>query len=697
MPCPHRQLRAENNLFSVSEALSIYLTSAQDCADCLIILQAIEELKPGWTADRNNRQATIEVVHIVGNKFDVPATIRLLQNDETLLAFQVFRSSKAEPMYEDVRKPVGKTMLYQTLQVSSHSQSHAAFERASNWLSYCLEHDDGCRAPNPDFRPRRLIDVSSAGSGREPFLVDTVESGPYACLSYCWGPDSGGVLKTTNSNLEAHHRGIPLSLLPTSIQDAVTVCRGLRIQYLWIDSLCIVQDNKHDWLRESTQMRDIYLNSLLTIAAEEPASCRSGFLGEQKFGNTQWQRHLVTDASEEDLFIRPHDPETYLRRSKPSLDKRGWCLQESILPTRRLCFNGDEITWECLGRKICECGHTLWAPDLSSQSAPRKLPFNQPYQDWRALVEQYSDRSLTNKTDKLSAISGLAKMIAEAQRDTRGDISTYRAGLWMREYISDLTWRVVSFATSHDTDPWRAPSWSWASVDGSVRYGFDRVMSTWKYKPIQTMASNVDEVVCNTLMPSDPAGPITAAHAILTGPVAAVELVTLDETSSADWRKRHQQGSFSDSSCDTVSLVRAEDLCSLQVFLDRPRNVDLRTQDFGSDCWVNGRCMCEGCFFHPTRLNDPQILGEEEKRVYCLKLFTWTASGGVDNSGGLKKMPPETWFLLLRRLPTGGEILERIGVGIWESRFDRRKRGKHSKEEECPLFIGCDVATVKIV
>ncbi|RKK75282.1 hypothetical protein BFJ69_g7872 [Fusarium oxysporum] len=599
----------------------------------------------------------------------------------------------ADPLYESVRKPFDKAIIHQTLQISSHSQSQASFDRASKWLSHCLEHDNGCRAPNSSFRPRRLIDVGSSETSREPFLVDRAESGQYACLSYCWGPDSGDVLKTTNSNLKAHHQAIPLLLLPASIQDAVAVCRGLNIRYLWVDSICIVQDSKDDWLCESAQMRDIYLNSLLTITAEEPASCKSGFLGEQKLGSAQWQRHLATNACDQDLFIRPHDPRVYLQRSKSSLDKRGWCLQESILPSRRLCFNGDEMSWECIGRKICECGHVLWAPDLSWRYQPNKLPFKRPYMDWRALVEEYSSRSLTNKADKLSAISGLAKMIAQARRET-GDVSTYRAGLWMQEFISDLTWRVVSFAASRDTDPWRAPSWSWASVDGPVRYEFDRVLSTWKYKPVQDVACSVDEVTCNTLMPSDPTGPITAAHAILTGPVAAVELVTLDEPLSTAWRRRKGQGSFVDSSCGTVSLVRGKNLHSLQVFLDRPRNADLGTQGSVPDCWVEGNCLCQGCVFGPTILDDPSVNGEGGTRVHVLKLFTWTASGGVDDSGAPKKMHPETWFLLLRQIATRDKTLERIGIGIWESRFDRRKR---EGGDECPLFVGCDVTKVKII
>jgi hypothetical protein len=104
-----------------------------------------------------------------------------------------------------------------------------------------------------------------------------------------------------------------------------------------------------------------------------------------------------------------------------SLDKRGWCLQESILPRRRLLLNGNEMLWQCQQEKYCECGHVYLAEDVKNKSrmayARNSKFFDQyalpkSYEHWRALVEEYSDRYLTQKTDKLSAISGLAKSTA---------------------------------------------------------------------------------------------------------------------------------------------------------------------------------------------------------------------------------------------------------------------------------------------
>jgi len=166
-------------------------------------------------------------------------------------------------------------------------------------------------------------------------------------------------LTTTTKNLETHYQGVPLLSLPNTIYDAVMFCRGLRLQYLWVDSLCIVQDDRESWLVDSAQMGEIYSNGLVTLAIEEPTSCKIGFLGNQRFGSSEWQQKLVAQVSLEaggpasELFIRPStsQPSNYAERC--SLDKRGWCLQESVLSTRRLCFDGNEMTWHCAHHEIC--------------------------------------------------------------------------------------------------------------------------------------------------------------------------------------------------------------------------------------------------------------------------------------------------------------------------------------------------------
>lgn len=219
-------------------------------------------------------------------------------------------------------------------------------------------------------------------------------------------------------NVRDNYRGIETGNLPKTLRDAVAVCRGLGIPNLWIDSLCIIQDDRDDWLRESPQMLEIYGNPYLTIYASASDSCKLGFLGTQRYADPQWQRRIKTTAPEElscpgkEFFIRargedgkpPHPPASVL-------SKRAWCLQERVLSKRRLYFDSNEMTWECNTRRMCECGHLMgrWIDDddenfLNVKKALRLMleSYNHhqgdynPFSDWKSLVENYSTMMLTN-------------------------------------------------------------------------------------------------------------------------------------------------------------------------------------------------------------------------------------------------------------------------------------------------------------
>jgi hypothetical protein len=116
------------------------------------------------------------------------------------------------------------------------------------WLSYCLINDEGCRVSEDrrHFMPHLLLDLRLKDEGRV-FLVEQLEPMPYVCLSYCWGSDVADITKTTLSNLSDHMEGIRTLSLQKGIQDAIKICRGLEIRYLWVDSLCIIQDDAQDW------------------------------------------------------------------------------------------------------------------------------------------------------------------------------------------------------------------------------------------------------------------------------------------------------------------------------------------------------------------------------------------------------------------------------------------------------------------
>lgn len=157
---------------------------------------------------------------------------------------------------------------------------------------------------------------------------------------------------TTTLNISARRRSLPLSKLPKTFIDAVIVTRLLRVQYLWIDSLCILQDSPRDWELESSRMQYVYKNATVTIAATMASNSTSGFLTsiprKDTFSlplnyeslATKMRGTLHLGHQEEESFY-------YYRLFRGPLATRGWTVQEHVLASRLIHFGKDEIWWEC--------------------------------------------------------------------------------------------------------------------------------------------------------------------------------------------------------------------------------------------------------------------------------------------------------------------------------------------------------------
>ena len=148
---------------------------------------------------------------------------------------------------------------------SPRTDSDEAFEVARAWKADCLSDSHKLyESPQSPPLPTRVVDV-----GLQDDVVKLIEpegaTGRYFCLSHCWGLEQ--IITTTRANLQVHKREIPLNLLPQTFRDAVLLTRRLGIAYIWIDYLCIVQDDNNDWKVESGKMERIYRNAHLTIAA----------------------------------------------------------------------------------------------------------------------------------------------------------------------------------------------------------------------------------------------------------------------------------------------------------------------------------------------------------------------------------------------------------------------------------------------
>ena len=318
------------------------------------------------------------------------------------------------------------------------------------------------------------------------------------------------------------------------------------------------------------------------------------------------------------------------------------------------------------------------------------------YQLWRDLVSDYSKRSLSQREDKLRAVSGLAKIVRNGMQSETEAPDEYLAGLWRREFHFDLTWRVAQFKAegeplspdSKDRDgvQLRNPTWSWASVDGAVDYSFSEPAETWKYEPWLCDCIQVQSVSCLRELSDDETSAVISGRAILTGSRVPVELAVVDLHISA-WIGNEKLNRFVRRSevlgeeSNWAAFVRPQSLRSYGVFLDRPRNPTSSVGHAQAACWTSGRCQDDCCVWGKHH-NGTQ----EREEVYCFQLFSWQSSNG---KGG--RIGPETWFLVLTPSATIAGAFERIGIGwdIWNP-------GDPGKDR-CVLFKEAERVTIEVV
>lgn len=342
-----------------------------------------------------------------------------------------------------------------------------------NWLSECSNHEN-CSASLPVARntklPTRVLDLT--GSADIPSDIDDLkiklretsegEVGSYTALSYCWGSDPQYHFKTTRQTLDQYKRGIEYGSLPLTQQEAILATLYLGVRYLWIDSICIVQDDPEDWQVEAARMSLVYSNALLTLAATSSSSPQDGLLGPFSAASS-------VSIHGETVMLRLETHETIDKTSEP-LNTRGWTLQEAVLSPRAVCFGKEQWLWKCPSRYATEDGfidrprnthHDLnqWASIVLQGAGDSGKNY---FKHWYQLVWNYSKRRLTYQGDKLKAVAGLADAFAKLTG------YQYVAGLWAEDLATGLMWQATSRGVTRHASG--VPSWSWASVEGEVLF-----------------------------------------------------------------------------------------------------------------------------------------------------------------------------------------------------------------------------------
>jgi len=340
--------------------------------------------------------------------------------------------------------------------------SPESIQRAAQWLQACTTRHRRCGRSLEPLLPDRILDVGLSFSSKVIVLQETIDQRDrYICLSYCWGPSE--FISTTRDNISSHKEGIQLQSLPQTFQDAIFVTKALNVRYIWIDSLCIIQNDDRDWTTQAQKMAVIYSNSYLTISATSGQCVDSGLFSKLSSVN------IGTLSAR----VFTHLPGTSTKDSTSALPliSRGWAFQERLLAPRVLHFGPDELIWDCNETRECQCGSVF---HLSEDI--RKSEFDKALHDgtissqtklgalWRRIVIQYCSLTLTKPSDKFPAIAGIAEVVQRSRN------SVYLGGVWSDTLALDLLWQAQEPRKDSQEILGRAPSWSWASVDGPIAY-----------------------------------------------------------------------------------------------------------------------------------------------------------------------------------------------------------------------------------
>ncbi|KAI1092051.1 HET-domain-containing protein [Rostrohypoxylon terebratum] len=384
--------------------------------------------------------------------------------------------------------------------ISPSTSDEKTWELVQSWLDRCLGSHGLCRSQALEgFSPTRLLQLVNSGPEKSFRLVQRGEFDPaerYVTLSHCWGPEPAeGKLQLVASTISSLSSGIPVNSLPKTFRHAFEIAERLHVRHIWIDRLCIIQDSKEDWRSESATMQTVYRNGFLNIAALGATNDEGGCFFDR---NPALVRPTVINlSSDQDLpshYRFADETETWTRDfHRETLITRAWVLQERMLSARNLYFGSQQVFWECCTTNCCETvpagplltyitRSTTGLDAMSSKSArfawkrlidasssglreDRGLLTNL-LSEWSTAVQAYSTCNLTYPSDKLIALSGLANDMSAILRELDPKYGSYMAGMWKLTMPDSLLWKVKG--PNHRPSPYRAPSWSWASVDGPL-------------------------------------------------------------------------------------------------------------------------------------------------------------------------------------------------------------------------------------
>ncbi|KAG6363941.1 hypothetical protein INS49_009044 [Diaporthe citri] len=361
--------------------------------------------------------------------------------------------------------------------------------------------------------PMRLLDLKGWSTSPErirlvvtnDLLAPPGQIIDYAVLSYCWGTTPA--FTTTPATLGSRLKGFNLAEMPRTLIDTVEVARNMGYRYLWIDALCILQGSRDDtaaaadWRNEAARMHWIYGNASLCIVAAGASSSDQGLMHKDP--------RVITDDEIAEWIDKGQIP-----IGCEPISSRAWCFQEWFLSNRLLVFASTGIYYTCDRYKLdtSDPDYGFRFPRSRQEAALLKVGADRRYDSWQTMAMNFCGRSMTEPSDKLPALSGMAQRYAGLMGWPPGD---YLAGLWRQTLISDLLWIREEGLSSISATPdpaktgrqyGRAPSWSWASMNGRILYlslQNGRVPDTVRVQSCETVKPGLEE---------DPFGKVVSGH-----------------------------------------------------------------------------------------------------------------------------------------------------------------------------------------
>ncbi|KAF2755862.1 HET-domain-containing protein [Pseudovirgaria hyperparasitica] len=407
------------------------------------------------------------------------------------------------------------------------------FDLARQWIKDCEGHASCARGKVVTWtNPTRLLQIIGDGSIVKLIATTNSERYDYTTLSHRWGTDRLP-MRTLRTNIQQHMSSIVTENLPETFRDAVLATQTLGYEYIWIDSLCIIQDDTQDWERECPRMASIYGQTAVTITVPGAENSYSAFLlprrsthsvelqyrneqGEPQGSVTMWHPGICFRTSSQGGCVSPTT-----HPGVSGLKDRGWVFQEWLLSPRILYFGSSQIFFECSHSRRYEISDLEYSAPLSRPNMTKTLPTYsdavQYYEWWYSLVGRYSICHLTFEKDRLPAISGIAHRYPSPMDQDR-----LLAGLWVGDFPGALLWRYSyewsSEGQGKDRPEMRedvSPSWSWSSKVWAASKGYPVV---WQFERpgdqvrwTQSAISTTTKLASLSSTP-DPYGQVSEGH-----------------------------------------------------------------------------------------------------------------------------------------------------------------------------------------